>query len=287
MNDFASYMDLDKIFGGKPSHDKFLQSYELTINSWKKTSEYLTVLDDIKFLIDIDAQELRKKIKHVLENDGLFDYNKENNKAEKDNQVSWFEKLINELYDKIKDLSPDSLSIGLKNLDLLNLMIKILIFNYEDKFQKTILQDKNIALVKFSQIIQMELNFEKLVNAEDFENIPIELIFNIQNMSNSNTLFNICETMNNEELQKLSHSIISSRGHDVRYEKKRDTYEYAIDDTEYLWGEEKSQLNINQMVEELLSMKKYKMLSGKTLRTKIHSTAQKYDKIPPRGRPRK
>jgi len=273
-------LNFDKIFGGEEhSHEKFIQFYKYTIESWKLTPEYLDILNDIKSVINLDELKLKNKIKYIF-----FEIEKFTGHEEDASLKNEIEKNIED----IKKLSPDKLSIDDKNLDSLNLIGKILVLEYEAKFKSESenLLSKNIALTQFLINTKSELNFGKLINSPELYKIPIDLVYKIRDLGSDLGLLNILETLENNQLQKLIHSITSSQAHDPRYSEKRKTYEFAVDDADLLWGEE-SAFTINEMVVYLRTQKKYAGISKKSMRAKIHPIAEKYGKIPGRGRPRK
>ena len=277
--DEPSDLDFDKIFGGEEhSHEKFIQFYKYTIESWKLTPEYLDILNDIKSVISWKKTKLERKINFIY-----FEIEKF---AGHEEDASLKNEIVKNI-EGIKTLSPDNLSIDEVNLDSLNLIGKILVLEYEAKLKSENLLSKNIALTQFLINTKSELNFGKLINSPELYKIPIDLVYKIRDLGSDLGLLNILETLENNQLQKLIHTITSSKAHDQRYAEKRKKYEFAVDDAEYLWDKEGSAYTINEMVEYLLTQKKYAGLSKKSMREKIYSIADQYKKVPGAGQQRK
>ena len=276
--DESLFLEFDKFLGGDQSHDKFTQFYMFKIESLKITPEYLEVVEDIKFLTNLDESELEKKIKTLFS---------EIETQEKNIEVIWSEIDLKKNIEYIKKLPMDNLSPDETNLSFLFLLGKILVVDYEASFKGEQLLSKNLALVQYLINIRMEFNFKKLISSSEFQNIPIDIVCKIRDLGADHFLSDSTETLQNKQLQELLHKIIASHSVNKRHAKRQNDYESAVDHAEYLWGKEKRAHTINEMVEHLLNKKQYEHLFDRTLRGKIRKTAQKYNKIPPRGRPPK
>ncbi len=287
MDEFG-YLELDKVFGKeKHSHKTFIQFYNFTIKSFKGTPEYSSIIKDMKSLISMSESELEKRIKNVTFSIKNFNNAEGVNKDEELLNDAWSGIDLKSEIDFLKKLQFENLSPNDTNLDFIFLLGKILVAEYEVKFRGDELLHKNKALVQFLTNINMELNFKKLISFPEFQNLPIDIIYKIRDIGTDHSLFDSTETLQNNQLQELMHKIISSRSRSKGHAKRQNNYESAVDDAQYLWGEQDDTQNINEMVTYLLSKKKYGSLSERSLRKKIHETAQKFNKIPGRGRPRK
>lgn len=285
--DESLFHDLEEIFTGERSHETFLEFYNFTTKSFKLTPEYVAIIKDIKSLTSMDKSELEKRIKNAN-----FDIKNFNNAEEDSKHEEYFDKAwsgidLKSEIDFLKKMPLDNLSPDETNLGSIFLLGKILAVEYEAKLSGEELLLKNKALAQFLTNTSMEFNLKKLISSSEFLDISIDLIYKIRDIGADHSLFESSETLQNNQLQDLMHKIISSRSHDQRYSEIRSKYEFAVDDADFLWGEEGSTYTINKMVEYLLTKKKYTILSPKALREKIHPIAEKYDKIPGRGRPRK
>ncbi|MBT4288105.1 MAG: hypothetical protein HOJ48_07955 [Desulfobacula sp.] len=285
--DESLFHDLEEIFTGERSHETFLEFYNFTTKSFKLTPEYVAIIKDIKSLTSMDKSELEKRIKNAN-----FDIKNFNNAEEDSKHEEYFDKAwsgidLKSEIDFLKKMPLDNLSPDETNLGSIFLLGKILAVEYEAKLSGEELLLKNKALAQFLTNTSMEFNLKKLISSSEFLDISIDLIYKIRDIGADHSLFESSETLQNNQLQDLMHKIISSRAVNKRHAKRQNKYDYAIDDAQYLWGEQGDTRNINEMVTYLLSQKKYSSLSERSLRKKIHDTAQKYDKIPRRGRPRK
>ena len=285
--DESLFHDLEEIFTGERSHETFLEFYNFTTKSFKLTPEYIAIIKDIKSLTSMDKSELEKRIKNAN-----FDIKNFNNAEEDSKHEEYFDKAwsgidLKSEIDFLKKMPLDNLSPDETNLGSIFLLGKILAVEYEAKLSGEELLLKNKALAQFLTNTSMEFNLKKLISSSEFLDISIDLIYKIRDIGADHSLFESSETLQNNQLQDLMHKIISSRAVNKRHAKRQNKYDYAIDDAQYLWGEQGDTRNINEMVTYLLSQKKYSSLSERSLRKKIHDTAQKYDKIPRRGRPRK
>ncbi len=284
--DESLYIEFEKFLNGDQSHDNFIQFYMSKIESLKVTPEYLEVVEDIKLLTNLDESELEKKIKALFSDIEIFPGTGENETQEKNIEAVWSEIDLKKNIDFIKKLPMDNLSSDETNLNFIFLLGKILVVDYEANFKGEQLLSKNTALVQYLINIRMEFNFKKLISLPKFQDIPIDIVYKIRDLGADHLLSESTETLQNDQLENLMHKIIASHAVNKRHAKRQSNYEYAVDDAEYLWGEGNTK-TINEMVKFLLSQTKYINLSEKSLRKKIHETAQKYNKIPPRGRSRK
>ena len=285
--DESLFLEFDKFLDDDQSHDKFTQFYMFKIESLKITPEYLEVVEDIKFLTNLDESELEKKIKTLfseIENLPTYD---ENEIQEENIEVIWSEIDLKKNVEYIKKLPMDNLSPDETNLNFLFLLGKILVVDYEASFKGEQLLSKNTALVQYLINIKMEFNFKKLISLPEFQDIPIDIVYKIRDLGADHFLSDSTEILQNEQLQDLLHKIIASHAVNKRHAKRQNDYESAVDHAEYLWGKEKRTHTINEMVEHLLNKKQYEHLFDRSLREKIKKTAQKYNKLPPRGRPPK
>ena len=254
--DESLFHDLEEIFTGERSHETFLEFYNFTTKSFKLTPEYIAIIKDIKSLTSMDKSELEKRIKNAN-----FDIKNFNNAEEDSKHEEYFDKAwsgidLKSEIDFLKKMPLDNLSPDETNLGSIFLLGKILAVEYEAKLSGEELLLKNKALAQFLTNTSMEFNLKKLISSSEFLDISIDLIYKIRDIGADHSLFESSETLQNNQLQDLMHKIISSRAVNKRHAKRQNKYDYAIDDAQYLWGEQGDTRNINEMVTYLLSQKK-------------------------------
>lgn len=285
--DESLFLEFEKFLNGDQSHESFIQFYKFRIEALKITPEYLEVVEDIKLLISLDESELEKKIINLFSEIENFPTYDENETQEENIEAIWSEIDLKKNIEYIKKLPMDNLSPDETNLSFLFLLGKILTADYEARFKGEQLLSKNTALVQYLINIRMEFNFKKLISLPEFQDMPIDLVYKIRDLGADHFLSDSTETLQNKQLQELLHKIIASHSVNKRHAKRQNDYESAVDYAEYLWSVEGRAHTINEMVEHLLNKKQYEHLFERSLREKIYKTAQKYKKIPPRGRPPK
>jgi len=272
--------DLAKIVQKKPDHESFLQFHEMNVGNHILSNEYKIIADDVKKLASMDEKPLSDSIKAIVK--------------ELEMQPEFSDSDVKESVDRIRRFKDEDFSEQV-DIHTLSLISRILTIDYEKVLSGQDLMDKNIALIRFLLTHDLRPKISFLRNNSEFQQIPVNLLNAIRDVAIDESLHHMLGTLRNNQLHEIVYSIRASLFQKKRWAnwEKGKLYEDALKYAENQWANKGSQLMRNQMAEhitideKLIEEKGYDELNYEKLRDMLGPIAEKYDKLPKRGRPRK
>ena len=269
--------ELSKRFNRELTLQDFVDTMESGVVFNMTTDQYNEIIEDIRDLASLDEEVLREKIEKTAED---MHIGMEFSGEEMKKVLGQFRALKE--YDYSKPV-PQA---------LLAFVCQILTVEYESRYKSQPLLDKNIKMMRFLLWNDLRLKMALLKSRPEFQEIPSEVLFLIRDVVFDEATGQMLETLKNENLHELIHRIRASFYQGKRWESKKRLYDAALKHADDLWAEgntlERNQMADYIMFDETLHTNYvFADLNYDELRKRLKPLAEKYGRLPPRGRPRR
>jgi hypothetical protein len=275
--DETDLKELSKALEGEPMREDFLQAVESGTVFDMTTAEHNEVVEDIRALASMDKQALKNKVEAVT--------------AALNIDLAFSPKEMKVILSKLQALKNHDYSTPIER-DLLAWVCRMLTVEYESHYKGQARLNKEVAMMRFFVANDLRLGLAKLKAHPEFGKVPPEVLFLIRAVVFDEATASMLETLKSGSLHELIYSIRASLYRGEGWEGKNRTYQTALKYAGHEWAKG-SKLTRNKMAEHLINDedldKKYGFgdLYYERLRDLLKPIAEKYGKLPPRGRPRK
>jgi hypothetical protein len=268
---------LGRLKAGK-NHENFLQYYEMFADSELAKGEHDKILKEIRNLAAQATEDLAEKINSVADEMGI--------------DLAWSDEELEIIINKIKRLKNITPTENIET-GILSLVAQILTKEYENVYRGNQLLDKNIAVMRFLLNCDLNQKVSRLQNDQEFLNISPEMLYTIRDVVIDESVSHMLETLHHEQLHEIIYSMRAKIYQSKRWAGLNLLYKEALNFAEDLWATKKSKRTRNEMADYIQNNKKliteyhFNKLDSARLRKMLGPIAEKYGKLPKRGRPRK